>query len=92
MKSKTNLLYFAYVWLIFFGLLPLCLIVITSFLSETTEQLITLPLTLNHYKALMTPLVLHIVLRSVIIGLATTVLCLAIAYPFSYFMVKSRHQ
>jgi spermidine/putrescine transport system permease protein len=92
MKNKTKLLYLAYAWLIVFGLLPLCLIAIASFLSETREELITLPLTLSHYKALMSPLVGHIMFRSILVGLATTILCLVIAYPFSYFMVKSRHQ
>lgn len=92
MKHRMNALYWVYAWLIFFGLLPLCLIALASFLSETPRQLITLPFTLIHYKALITPLVGNVMLRSLLVGGCTTLACLMIAYPFSYFMVKSRHQ
>lgn len=92
MKHKMNVLYVVYAWLIMFGLLPLSLIAVASFLSETREQLVTLPFTFIHYKALMTPLVGHVMLRSLAVGALTTLACLILAYPFSYFMVKSRHQ
>ncbi len=90
MQNKR--LYLVYAWLIFFGLLPIVLIVLTSFLSRTTHHLISLPFTLEHYRTLFSPLFLNVFLRSLCVGFITTTLCLLIAYPMSYFMIKSKYQ
>lgn len=83
---------FVYVWLILFGALPIVLITLTSFLSRTPYHFAALPLTFEHYQTLFSPLFLKVFLRSLVIGGGTTLLCLLIAYPMSYFMVKSKHQ
>jgi spermidine/putrescine transport system permease protein len=85
-------LYPVYAWLIIFGIFPILLIVITSFLSRTPYHFAALPLTWEHYQTLFSPLFLKVFLRSLAIGGLTTALCLMIAYPMSYFMVQSRHQ
>lgn len=90
MSNKRLLL--VYAWLILFGLLPIFLILLTSFLSRTPEHFATLPFTLAHYQSLFSPLFLNVFLKSLGVGLITTLLCLLIAYPMSYFMIKSKYQ
>ncbi len=90
MRNKRLIL--VYTWLILFGLLPIFLIVLTSFLSRTTTHFAALPFTLTHYQNLLSPLFLNVFLKSLKIGFITTILCLLIAYPMSYFMVKSKYQ
>ena len=92
MKHKSIMLWFVYGWMIIFGFMPLCLLVITSFLSENRESLVALPWTLANYQAIFSHLVAHVVLRSVGMAALTTVSCLLLAYPFSYIMVKAKHQ
>ncbi|ETO93500.1 ABC transporter permease [Legionella oakridgensis] len=92
MKAKPYSLYFLYFWLIAFGFLPLGLIFITSFLSKDSGHLVSLPFTLNHYAELFSPLFAKVFLRSFIIALVTTLCCLILAYPFSYLLIKSKHQ
>ena len=92
MKAKPASVYFIYAWLFVLGLFPLSLIAVTSFLSKSADHLITLPFTLQNYTSLFNPLIGHVMLRSVWIASITTGACLLLAYPFSYFMVKSKHQ
>lgn len=92
MKNKPFTLYAVYLWLFLFGFIPLSLVFIASFFSRDATHLITLPLTLAHYQALFSPILLHIMLRSLVMALITTSACLVLAYPFSYFMVRSKHQ
>ncbi|KTD65478.1 ABC transporter permease [Legionella spiritensis] len=92
MKTKSRSLTLFYLWLFFFSFIPLSLVVIASFLSRDSVHLVTLPLTLKNYTALLNPIFAKILLRSLFIAFITTGFCLAIAYPFSYLLVKSRHQ
>lgn len=96
MKTNTNnkpvSIYFIYTWLALFSLIPLSLVLIASFLSRDNVHLVALPLTLNNYAALLSPQFAWVFLRSLIIALLTTGACLVLAYPFSYFLVKSKHQ
>jgi len=92
MKNRSLALSAIYIWLFAFALIPIALTVAASFLSSSTSELITLPFTLSNYQSLFSPLLLHILLRSLGLALVTTFFCLALAYPFSYFMVKSKHQ
>lgn len=92
MRIKSFSICILYTWLFIFCLVPLLLVVITSFLSTDSINLVSLPFTLNNYSALLTPVFAKILLRSLLIALVTTFICLIIAYPFSYLMTKSRHQ
>ncbi|WP_133138864.1 ABC transporter permease [Legionella genomosp. 1] len=92
MKAKALSLYFLYSWLIIFSFLPLCFVLITSFLSRDPVNLMALPFTLENYSALLNWVFIKIFFRSLLIAAITTFLCLLIAYPFSYLLVKSRHQ
>lgn len=92
MKNRSRGLYLVYAWLVIFGFFPLILVAIASVLTETRDQLLAFPITLSHYQALFTPFVGSVLIRSVAIGFLTTCICLLIAYPMSYYMVKSKHQ
>lgn len=92
MKAKSLSLTLFYGWLLLFSFLPLSLVVAASFLSRDSLHLVTLPFTLDNYTALIDPVFAKIFLRSVGIALITTLCCLLVAYPFSYLMIKSRHQ
>jgi spermidine/putrescine transport system permease protein len=92
MKTKPFALYSVYLWLFLFGFAPLCLVFIASFLSKDPIRLISLPFTFAHYKVLVSPLIAHVMLRSLFMAGITTFACLILAYPFSYFMVRSKHQ
>lgn len=92
MKNKPLSIYFIYSWLILFGFIPLVLILLTSFLSKDPITLISLPFTLANYTNLLTPLFGNVFFRSIYIAVLTTAGCLILAYPFSYLLVKSKHQ
>lgn len=92
MKTKAASVYIIYTWLIVFSLLPLSLVLIASFLSKDSMHLVSFPFTLENYSALFTPTFLKIFFRSIVIALITTGGCLVLAYPFSYLLVKSKHQ
>ena len=92
MKIKPFSLFFVYSWLLFFSFVPLTLIIIASFLSQDATHLITLPFTLVNYVHLFSIDFVRIVLRSILIAFFTTGICLLLAYPFSYLLIKSKKQ
>jgi spermidine/putrescine transport system permease protein len=92
MKTKSPVLYAVYVWLFLFAFVPLVLVIIASVLSKGTDDLIALPFTLQHYKAFFSVFMGHVLFRSFLMAALTTIACLILAYPFSYFMVRSKHQ
>lgn len=92
MKPKSPALYILYTYLIIFSFVPLSLIFMTSFLTPNAVNLVSMPLTLNNYLDLLDPSLIHIAARSISMAMMTTFFCLVIAYPFSYLLVKSKHQ
>lgn len=92
MKVKPFSTYIIYTWLFVFGFIPLSLVLIASFLTRDSTHLVSLPLTIDNYLTLLSPLFGKVFLRSVIIAFVTTLCCLLLAYPFSYLLIKSRHQ
>lgn len=92
MKTRSFSLNLLYFWLIVFCFIPLLTVLIASFMSKDSMHLVTLPFTLENYAAFLTPVFAKILFRSLLIACITTLLCLLIAYPFSYLMIKSKHQ
>lgn len=92
MKTRSLSLYVLYLWLFFFSFVPLCLVFITSLLSSDSVSLVSLPFTGENYSALASWVFIKIFMRSVLIAAVATFFCLIIAYPFSYLLIKSRHQ
>lgn len=77
----------AYAYLVAFFAVPLVIVTIYSFASRTSFGGVELAdWNLDSYRKLGDGLVRTILTRSAILAAITTVICMAIAYPFSYFM------
>jgi spermidine/putrescine transport system permease protein len=73
-------------WLIVFFLAPLLLVLAISFGQRGTYGGVRWDLTLENYGRFFDPLYLRIFGRTVVIALATTVICLLTGYPLAYFI------
>lgn len=81
-----------FTWLVLFSLMPLLVMLCVSFLSHDSTHVITPPWTLKHYLNLISPMYAPVFFRSLCMSFVTCYLCLLLAYPFSYVLVKSKHQ
>lgn len=79
-----------WLWLALFALIPFAVILIASFMSQGTIQMLQLPLTLNNYGQLFNEVYLKIFLKSLYLATITTLLCLILAYPFAYSLARSQ--
>ncbi|MCA0457066.1 MAG: ABC transporter permease [Chloroflexi bacterium] len=88
----------AVVWLGIFFMLPVLIVLAISFLTPTTDGAGgQLPLTLNHYADAFDfwkprPIYSAVILRSVWISLLTTIICLLLGYPLSFFIATRKSQ
>lgn len=92
MKTRSFSLYLIYAWLFCFALLPVVMIIIISFLTQNSIKLASLPWTLENYRDIVSLVFAHVLVRSLIIAAITTLLCLILAYPFSYILMQSKYQ
>jgi spermidine/putrescine transport system permease protein len=77
----------AYVYLILFFAIPLLLVFVYSFASRSSTGLTVLEnWNIDSYRRLFSPLVLEISIRSFMLAILTTLLCLAVSYPFAYYI------
>jgi spermidine/putrescine transport system permease protein len=77
----------AYVYLVIFFVIPLILVFVYSFATRDSTGLTVLSdWNLDSYKRLFSTEVLEIFLRSLILALMTTVICLLFAYPFAFYI------
>lgn len=78
---------FAYpyiVWLIIFIVVPLIFIAKYSINAQEEEFIFSL----EHYRRFFNPLYLKVLFKSITMAVYSTLLCLLIGYPFSYFLTK----
>lgn len=76
-------------WLTLFFALPLVVIVLYSFLTPGPTGAVLWTFTLNNYATLFTQgLYVNAYVRSLWIGIVTTVVCLLIGYPLALFVVQ----
>ncbi|MGH8874043.1 MAG: ABC transporter permease, partial [Acidimicrobiia bacterium] len=81
----------SYVYLILFFAVPLGIVFVYSFASRSSTGLTLLrDWNLGSYRRLVDPLVLEIFWRSLWVAVATTAICLLLAYPFAYFIATRR--
>lgn len=92
MKTRAFSIYFIYLWLGLFCLVPLAGMLIASFMTRDSINLVSMPFTLSNYLDLLNPQFIRIFLRSLVIALITTVICLLLAWPFCYSIVQSRYR
>lgn len=75
-------------WMILFVAIPLVYVFAISFMKKGTYGGIELAFTLSNYREILNPLYLQIFIGSIITAGISTIVCLAIGYPFAYFIAK----
>lgn len=81
----------AWIYLVLFFALPLLIVLVYSFASRSSTGLTRLERwNLNSYERLLDPLVREIAFRSLLLAIATTVICLLVAYPLAYYIATRR--
>jgi spermidine/putrescine transport system permease protein len=77
----------SYFYLVLFFVIPLGLVFVYSFATRDSTGLTVLEdWNLDSYERLFTGEVVEIFVRSFVLALATTLICLAFAYPFAYYI------
>ncbi|MDP4089304.1 MAG: ABC transporter permease [Bacillota bacterium] len=77
-------------WMLAFFIVPIFMIVVYSFCTRDDVGKISYTFTLGNFSRFFDPMYLKILWDSLVISLATTVLCLLFGYPFAYFVARSR--
>ncbi len=77
----------SWAYLTVFFAVPLLIVVVYSFATRSSTGLTRLTgWNLDSYRRLFDPLVGEIAVRSLVLAVATTVICLAVSYPFAYYI------
>lgn len=77
----------SYFYLVLFFVIPLGLVLVYSFATRDSTGLTVLEdWNLESYKRLFTAEVVRIFVRSFVLALTTTLICLAFGYPFAYYI------
>jgi spermidine/putrescine transport system permease protein len=77
-------------WLVLFVFLPNLMIIATSFLTRDDANFVKLVFTLDNYARLLDPLYYDVLLHSLNMALLATLACLALGYPFAWFLAGCR--
>lgn len=92
MKSKNLFKNFSVItislWLGIFAILPLGLILITSFLTQDHLGIAKFTLTFNNYLNLVNYAYIKIFLQSLQLAISCTIICLIIGYPFAFIVAR----
>lgn len=93
MKLRTWFVLPAWIWMVAFFAAPFAIVLSYSFLTRGVYGGVEQPWTLENYQRLFDPLYLAILLRSFVMALVATVICLALAFPAALFIARSpRHK
>lgn len=77
-------------WLLFFVAVPLIYVFIMSFCSIDKNTFnVVFEFTTDNYKRLMDANYLQIYAQSIFIALVTTIICILLAYPFSFLIART---
>lgn len=92
MKKENNLFKIVFtapviIYTIFLVLIPLLYILFLSFCKSDSYGGIDYVFTLSNYKMIFNMTYLRVFIKSFVVGLITTILCILIAYPFSLVLV-----
>ena len=81
----------SYVYLVLLFVLPLVLVFVYSFATrDSTGQTVLADWNLDSYRRLFSAAVLEIFVRSLVLALVTTVICLAVSYPFAFYIATRK--
>jgi len=75
-------------WLILLGVVPLLLLIATSFLTYDQTNLVRFEFSLEAYRQLADPVYLKVIWRSLKLAVITTFLCLTLGYPFAWYTAR----
>ncbi|WP_367949332.1 ABC transporter permease [Bacillus sp. FJAT-29790] len=78
------------IWLLLFLFIPLFLVLVVSFMSRGTYGGIEYTFTLENYTRFFEPLYLRIIFVSLVMAIATTLICIVFGYPFAYIIAKTQ--
>lgn len=78
----------AILWMIAFFFLPLLSVFVISFGARGTYGGVQWTFSLSNYTEIFHPLYLRVYLRSFLLALGTTVLCLGLGFPLAYFIAR----
>lgn len=88
-KTRFGIIVLISGWFTLFGVIPLLLLVITSFLTMDPANLVRLSFSLKAYSQLLIdPSYIIVFIRSVKLALITTLLCLGLGYPFAWYTAR----
>lgn len=76
------------VWMILFVTLPMLFIIYISFMSRGVFGDVVYTFSLNSYHTLLDSTYFKVISKSLEAALLTTVLCLALGYPFAYYIAR----
>lgn len=85
---KSMLIVPVSLWMILFVAIPFIYILVISFMTKDTYGGVVFQFTFENYKNILNVTYLKIFLQSILISGATTVICILIAYPFTYFVAQ----
>jgi len=88
-KGALGLLLPTILWLVIFFVVPTFFILIVSFATRGEIGDVVYTFTLGNYKRLINLMYFQIFYKSMLISLATTLLCLFLGYPFASFAAKA---
>ncbi|MDD3218913.1 MAG: ABC transporter permease [Lachnospiraceae bacterium] len=76
-------------WLAFFVAIPLLYVLVMSFCSLDSHYNVQFQFTLDNYRRLFDANYVQIYLQSLLIAFLTTLICIVIAYPFSFIIART---
>lgn len=79
-------------WLVLFAVIPLSLVVATSFVGHGSTLFNATAPTLENYRLLDNPIYIRIFEKSLMVAGLATVLCLILGYPFAYIIARVEHR
>ena len=75
-------------WMILLVAVPFVYVFIISFLQKGTYGGVKLEFSIENYKDIMDPLYLNIFAKSFLFSIIVTLICILVAYPFTYFIAQ----
>ncbi|KAA0233556.1 MAG: Spermidine/putrescine transport system permease protein PotB [Acidimicrobiales bacterium] len=77
----------SFAYLVIFFAIPLVIVLVYSFATRNPRGITELrDWNVEAYRALAEPLLRSVLVRTLVLALLTTVICLALSYPFAYYM------
>jgi spermidine/putrescine transport system permease protein len=79
-----------FLWLGIFACIPLAITFVTSFLDHDYQNFVVFKFTISNYVKLFNPAYFKILIHSIVLAAACTLLCLILGYPFSFIIARTQ--